>query len=155
MTKLLYCLVVLASSICYSPVRACQTSDPTAEIKGVVEHLFEAMQTRDIETLRKLFTNEGRLISTGIRNGKPALRNLSVDEFAKMVTDTKEPYRERMFDAEVRVEGDLATVWGRYDFHVGARLTNCGTNAFQLVRTADGWKIVQSTSTIHTEGCGQ
>lgn len=72
-----------------------------------------------------------------------------------MVRETKEPYREQMFDLEVRVEGDLATVWGRYDFHVGERLTNCGTNALQLVRTIEGWKIVQISSTILIENCGR
>ena len=155
MRKFFACLTVLAASVCFASVRAFQTPDQTAEIKGVIDHLFDAMQTRDTETLRKLFTSEGRMLSTISRNGKPSLRNLSIDDFAKMVADTKEPYRERMLDVEVRVDGDLATVWGRYDFHVGARLTNCGTNAFQLVRTTDGWKIVQSTSTIRTEGCGQ
>jgi hypothetical protein len=45
------------------------------------------------------------------------------------------------------------TVWGRYDFHVGERLTNCGFNSIQLLRTNGGWKIVNIASTILTAGC--
>ena len=54
---------------------------------------------------------------------------------------------------QVRIYGDMATVEGWYDFHVGERLTNCGVNAFQLVRTSDGWKIAHIASTIQTTGC--
>jgi hypothetical protein len=88
-----------------------------------------------------------------MRQGKPTTRVLTRDEFAKLVMNAKEPFRERMFKPEVRVEGDVATVWGRYDFHVGERLTNCGINSFQLLRTPDGWKIIHIVSTILTTGC--
>ena len=153
MRNFVFLVVGLVISMSIAPVLAFQEKDQTAEIKQVVNHLFETMQKRDTEAMRSLFTPEGRMISTMTRNGKPVIRNLSIDDFAKMVTDTKEPYRERMFDMEARVEGDLATVWGHYDFHVGERLTNCGTNAFQLLRTPDGWRIIQVTSSIHIEGC--
>lgn len=54
---------------------------------------------------------------------------------------------------EVRVRGDMATVWGRYDFHVGTRLTNCGHNSIQLMRVKEEWKIINIASTIITQGC--
>ena len=121
-------------------------------VMSVVNRLFESMQGQQADALRSLFIPEGRLVST-TRQDKSSIRILTLDEFTKLVAETKEPYRERMFNPEVRVEGDAATVWGRYDFHAGARLTNCGVNAIQLVKTAEGWKIVHITSTILTENC--
>ena len=120
---------------------------------NVVNRLFESMQAKQVDVLRGLFTPEGRLVSTITREGQPTVRLLSLDDFIKLVAEAKEPFRERMFDPEVRVQGDMATAWGRYDFHVGARLTNCGFNSFQLLRTKEGWKIVNIASTIITQGC--
>jgi uncharacterized protein (TIGR02246 family) len=148
-----YIVAILIVGVYFVPNQAAHKTDDPKEIKTVVNRLFETMQAGDTEALRQLFVAEGRLISTFNRNGKTTLRTLALDDFVKLVQETREPYRERMFKQEVRIEGDLATVWGPYDFHVGERLTNCGTNAVQLVRRDDVWKIVQITSTIHTEGC--
>jgi SnoaL-like domain len=128
-------------------------ADASKEVMSVVNRLFDSMRTREVERLRALFIPEGQLISTSLRDGQPATRVLSLDGFARLVKETKEPFSERMFEPEVRVHGDLATVEGWYDFHVGQRLTNCGMNAFQLVRTSDGWKIAHVASTIQTKGC--
>ncbi|HEX8747857.1 MAG TPA: nuclear transport factor 2 family protein [Pyrinomonadaceae bacterium] len=118
-----------------------------------VNQLFASMEARDLNALRGLFIPEGRLVSTITRQGQPAVRLLALEDFIKMVAESKEPFRERMFDEEVRVQGDMATVWGRYDFHVGERLTNCGYNSLQLVRVQGEWKIVNIASTIITQGC--
>lgn len=130
-----------------------QSRADEAAVMSVVNHLFESMQSQQGEALRNLFIPEGRLISTQRRKGQASVRLLALDDFVKLTVETKEPFRERMFRPEVRVEGDMATVWGRYDFHVGERLTNCGFNSFQLLRTPDGWKIAHIASTIITAGC--
>jgi D-alanyl-D-alanine carboxypeptidase len=122
-------------------------------VMSVINRLFESMQAKETEILRGLFIPEGRLVSTFQRQAEPTVRLLSLDDFIKLVTEAKEPFRERMFDTEVRVRGDMATIWGRYDFHVGARLTNCGYNSIQLLRTKEGWKIVNIASNILTQGC--
>ncbi len=123
------------------------------EVLKIINELFKTMEARDEAAIRALFAPDGRLVSTSRRNNTQTPRVLTPEAFAKLAAETKAPYIERMFDVEVRVSGDLATVWGRYDFHVGEKLTNCGINAFQLIRTADGWKIIHITSTIETKGC--
>lgn len=134
-----------------SPLSA--QTDASKEVMSVVNRLFDSMRTRETATVRGAFIPEGRLISTSIRDGQPSLRVLSLDAFVQLVKETKEPFSEEMFEPEVRIHGDLATVEGWYDFHVGQRLTNCGTNALQLVRTSEGWKIAHIVSTIQTKGC--
>ncbi|MBD0326505.1 MAG: serine hydrolase [Pyrinomonadaceae bacterium] len=143
-------LVELAETVVAEQARADE-----AAVTNVVKRLFDTMQARQGEELRGLFLPEGRLVSTQTRQGQPTTRYLSRDEFVKMTIETKEPFLERMFEPEVRVQGDMATVWGRYDFHVGERLTNCGFNSVQLLRTPEGWKIINIASTILTVGCNQ
>lgn len=125
-----------------------------AAVMSVVERLFASMQAREADALRSLFIPEGRLVSTSTRPGQASVvRLLSLDDFIKLVVETKEPFRERMYEPEVRIQGEMASVWGRYDFHVGERMTNCGYNSVQLLRVREEWKIANIASTIITQGC--
>jgi hypothetical protein len=81
------------------------------------------------------------------------VRVIEIGQLLSMVMATAEPYDERMPEKIVAIDTDLATVWGRYTFRVGQRITNCGMNAFQLLRTDAGWKIAHIASTIETTGC--
>jgi D-alanyl-D-alanine carboxypeptidase len=130
-----------------------QRSADEAAVMSAVNRLFAGMEAKQADALRGLFIPEGRLVSTSVRQGQATVRLLSLAEFVKLVMETREPFRERMFGAEVRVCGDMATVWGRYDFHVGERLTNCGYNSIQLMRVKEDWKIINIASTIITQGC--
>ena len=66
-----------------------------------------------------------------------------------MIAESKAgEFNEQMKDPEVKVFGDMALVYGRYTFHVADKFSHCGTNSFQLVRTADGWKIGNAASTL-------
>ncbi|MGB7923913.1 MAG: nuclear transport factor 2 family protein [Pyrinomonadaceae bacterium] len=147
----LFALVLVFFSFTASPLLA--QADASKEVMSVVQRLFDAMRAREVATVRAVFIPEGQLVSTSLRDGQPTTRVLTIDAFARLVNDAKEPFIERMFKPKVRVYGDMATVEGRYDFHVGQRLTNCGTNSFQLVRTSGGWKIAHVVSTIQTKGC--
>jgi hypothetical protein len=53
----------------------------------------------------------------------------------------------------VHVDGGLASVWTEYAFYVGERLNHCGVDAFHLVRTAEGWRIIDLADTRRREGC--
>jgi hypothetical protein len=130
-----------------------QRSADEAAVMSVVGQLFASMEAKQADALRRLFTTEGRLVSTFTRQNEGVVRQLSIEDFVKLVMNAKEPFRERMFEPEVRVDGDMATVRGRYDFHVGERLTNCGYNSFQLFRVGQEWKIINIASTIITQGC--
>jgi hypothetical protein len=50
-------------------------------------------------------------------------------------------------------DGDLATVWAPYDFHRNVQFSHCGTDAFDLLRTADGWRLTGGAYTVETESC--
>lgn len=128
-------------------------ADPAKDALGVVTRLFEAMQARDAEGIRSTFAPDGQLASTQKRNGQTTIRFLTADAFAKLISEGKGVYRERMYKPEVIVTGDLVTVRGRYGFYVDDRFSHCGFNSFHLMRTEQGWKIVNAASTIEPDGC--
>jgi hypothetical protein len=60
---------------------------------------------------------------------------------------------ERLGATTVHVDGPLAVVWAEYSFYAGTKFSHCGVNAFQLVKTADGWRILALTDTRQRTGC--
>ncbi len=149
MRNAVYSLIMLF--ICSSLVAAQNTDDEAAAI-AVVNQLFAAMKSKSAEQIRAVFSPEGQLIAIDKpRDGKGVskTRVLSGDAFATMIAGNKgADYIEVMPSPEARVTGDLAVVSGRYTFHVGEKLSHCGTNTFNLVRTDAGWKIANAASTL-------
>jgi hypothetical protein len=131
-----------------------QQPPDSVDVAHVVELFFAAMKQQDTTALRATMLPEARLVNP-IRHadGSINVRVLSVDQLVRMVAETAEPYDERMPGSEIRIDTDMATVWGRYTFRVGTRITNCGMNSFQLLRTDAGWKISHIGSTIETQDC--
>jgi hypothetical protein len=140
--------VILAGA---RPLSAQEASE--AAVLEVVDRLFEGMRTADSAAVRAVFHPEARMVSTGERDGRPVAQYASVDGFIKAVGGATAPWNERIYDPEVRIDGNLATVWTFYTFHVGDQFSHCGVNAIQLAWTGDGWKIIHITDTRRREGC--
>jgi len=127
--------------------------DPAKEALAVVTRLFEAMQARDADGIRATFVSDGQLAIAQERDGQTTVRTLTAEAFAKSISEGKGVYRERMYKPEALVTGDLVTVRGRYGFYVDDRFSHCGMNSFHLMRTQQGWKIVNAASTLEFDGC--
>ena len=126
------------------------------EVRAVVQRLFDAMRAKDTATMRLLFDPDAKLV--GMRPGRagdaPVVQRLTAADFAAFVArDTRAPWIERAWDAEVRISGSLATVWANYDFHFGETFSHCGVDAVQRLRTALGWRIMSIADTFVREGC--
>ena len=92
------------------------------------------------------------MLSAVLRNGTPELQAGSIDEFVRAVgTPHAEVWDERIDDVEIEVDDPLATAWMDYRFHLGETFSHCGVNAFQFLRTADGWQVIQITDTRRRE----
>ena len=129
-----------------------QTANDKDDAIAVVNRLFAAMKAKDAEQIRSVFSVDGQLIAIDKpRDGKgpSKTRVLTGEAFATMIASNKgADYIEQMPSPEARVSGDLAVVSGRYTFHLGDKLSLCGTNTFNLVRTETGWKIANAASTL-------
>ena len=123
------------------------------EALALVNRLFEAIHKKEASAFASLFIAEGHYVATDRRNGTPQRRVFNRESFVKLFLGAKGVMTEKMDAPEVRVTGDMAIIWGRYRFYVDDRFSHCGTNAFHLMRTAEGWRIVNGASTIETTGC--
>ena len=60
---------------------------------------------------------------------------------------------EIIWDPDIQIDGDLASVWAQYVVLVDGEIHHCGVDAFHLSRFNEGWKIIHLSHTIRSEGC--
>ena len=114
------------------------------------QRVFDAMEALDEEALRNSMVPEGFLLS--VSSG--ATRRTTRDQFAERIASRTTPIIERIWDPEVRIDGPVATLWAAYDLYNGDEFSHCGTDAFQLVETVGGWKVVVLSFTSHAPPSG-
>jgi len=103
--------------------------------------------------MRALFDSTARLATTGVRQGQPSLRVVSIALWLERVGGATERLDERIWDPVVHVDDNLATVWVKYEFRLGNQFSHCGVDAFELFRSPSGWRIFQVTDTERRENC--
>lgn len=144
--------VALAALLCPLPALAQQPARD--EVVAAVRAFFDGMRSKDTAAVRALTHSSARLLGTGPdRQGQLRVEEVTMDRFLQTVASAPGTLDEKIWDPEVRVDGDLATVWTQYAFYYDATFSHCGVDAFQLARTPDGWKIVQIADTRRNTGC--
>jgi len=144
-------LALLLLSVLATPLAAQVDADDPA---AVVESLFAAMKEGDADAMQALMHEEVRLVTTGVRDGVPSARAVDVAAWLQSVRQSQRELDERIHDTEVHVDQGLASVWTRYDLYVDGAFSHCGVDAFLLVATEGGWKILSIADTRTQEGCG-
>lgn len=129
--------------------------DEDAAVRAVVVRLFDGMRAGNGAVFAELFTPDARLQTAAVRrDGTPALTSMAIDSFAAIVSQPRDFILDERIDAwDVRIDGPLAVVTVDYSLYASERFSHCGIDAFQLFRSADGWKIFQLTDTRRTTGC--
>jgi hypothetical protein len=149
------CSAVVAMLVLTAPTTA---QNPAQDAVAVVRRLFDAMRAQDTAAMRTTLAATARLVATGTnQQGQPTVRAVPIDGWLRSVGGARARPDERIYEPEVRVDQNLATVWTRYDFFVGENFSHCGYDAFQLVRTGGQWRIVQIADTQRrgVERCAQ
>ena len=119
----------------------------------IPDRLFAAMKAKSFDDIKNIFTPEAQLVAIDKpRDGGKGVsktRVFTAENFAKMISEAQGgDFIETMPDKDVKIDGDLAIVSGRYTFYVGDKFSHCGLNTFNLVRTETGWKVANGVSTL-------
>jgi hypothetical protein len=122
-------------------------------VRAVVDRMFDAMRAKDTTAFRSTLHPDFRLVLTSYREGQPAHRVIPGDAFVANIGRATSELDERIDNVEIKVHDNVATVWNDYAFYVDGKLDHCGIDAFHLVRTTDGWKVVHVVDTQRSEGC--
>lgn len=145
----LFALCVLVSSTRAQSDRSPSSAQSAEEtVRATIEALFYGMRAGDSTQVRAVFHENARLHTALGPSETGAVRSTPVDSFVAAVgRPHDQTWDERIWDVEVRVDGPLASAWVPYVFYLGDERSHCGVNAVQLVKTGDGWRIIQLTDT--------
>ena len=145
--------VCLAASF-VTPVHAAKTNADAdvAAIREVVQQFQAAIIAHDGKTLGSLFMPEGgawlsvrdepAYAAAKARNpAAPRMMRSTWQKFADFVQHAAKPVEERFHDVRIDTNGTVASVWFDFEFLEDGKVTNEGSETWQLVRTDDGWKI--------------
>jgi ketosteroid isomerase-like protein len=128
--------------------RAVAQSADGKDALGVVQTMFQALARGDTAAMRATFHPEGRVVQTGTREGKRFYRVNPIDDFLKSIGGAApRKLEETIFDPKVQVEDNLAVVWAGYRFMVDGKVSHCGVDSYQLVRSDQGWKLLHIVDT--------
>ena len=149
-------LMVAALLAAFAPaVAQAQQTDAEKEVLAAVEKFFAGFNAKDTVVMKSMLYPGGTLLTTGTnREGQPIVMKESMDGFLKIIAGAPVTLEEKLFEPEVRVDDNLATVWTRYELWADGKFSHCGVDAFQLVRTVDGWKIAVIADT-RRRNCGK
>lgn len=144
MRTLIVLLLLLNPAV---PALAQGTGDQEAVLKAV-QTFFDTMTSKDVDGARAILVPQGRFHAMRMRDGKLDMRSFSNEEYLSQLASSKQKMRERMWTPAVRIHGLIATVWTPYDFWIDGKLSHCGIDAFDLIKTEEGWKLAGGAYTI-------
>jgi hypothetical protein len=149
MKKLLFLIFIILLSI----KTFAQQTDQDA-VKQTINNMFDAMRKGDSTLLRSTFARGIAFQGVANKKDETTLVTENPDDFIKAVgTPHKGVWDERVTFKDIKIDGDLASVWAPYKFYLNGQFSHCGVDVFQLMRTKTGWKIIYIVDTRRKDNC--
>ncbi len=126
-------------------------------VTETIHNLFTAMQKNDTVLFRSVFADAVTMATVAKnKEGKTVLiRETGIDGFVKAISkpNPNGALNEEIWNVRIQVDGALAQAWCDYAFYIGKTFSHCGVDAFQLVKTENGWKIFHLADTRRKDNC--
>ena len=144
--------MILAAALATASLAMAQpgSADRDAVLK-TVQAFFDTMAARDVQGAREVLQPQGRFHAMRMRDGKPDVHAFANEEYFADLQASKQHMRERIWNPEVRIHGLIANVTAPYDFWIDGKLSHCGTDSFDLIKTDKGWKIAGGIYTVESK----
>lgn len=148
--SLIFCIAVGMAV----PAPAATPAQPgdVAAINAVVQQFQAAIHARDGKALGSLFLadhnswlvvlDDGEYARAKARDADAAkVRKSTWKEFADYISNSKVPVEERFHNVRIETNGAVASVYFDFDFLNDGKVTNRGSESWQMVHDGQGWKI--------------
>ncbi len=133
----------------------CFSQSDEAQVKAVIESLFDAMRTKNADQIAAVFSEDAIMQTIESTGETGVVKAGSVADFVKGIGSLPEDavLDEKITDYQITIDGPMAAAWTPYQFYFNDKFSHCGVNSFQLVKMASGWKIVYIIDTRRKDGC--
>jgi hypothetical protein len=124
-----------------------------ADIQHVMDVYHHAVTTHDGKGVSALFLDHGStwvtvlsdqaFAAAKVKNAATQkVRVSSYQDFVKFLSITPSVLDPRHDHVQIMSDGAVASVYFHFDFVMDGKVENRGDETWQLVKTADGWRIV-------------
>tara|TARA_Y100000034_G_scaffold105927_1_gene133969 strand:- start:327161 stop:327607 length:447 start_codon:yes stop_codon:yes gene_type:complete len=133
-----------------------QDMDEQTEIKKVIETFFEGLHNGDSTKISGTLHKDLKIqTTTTTKDGKKVLRTDEASSFLKSIAN-KNPdhvYFEKLLSYDIKIDGNLASVWTPYEFYFNGNFSHCGANSFQLFNNNGKWEIIYLVDMRRRDDC--
>lgn len=136
-----------------APLSVASSTTDEQDILNAIKAFFAAVEAKDQTRIFAAVIPNGLATSVLVDGGRqPRIRSWHWSGYYANIS-SQGRFTERMIAPQVRVERDIAAVWGRYELHIDGAFTQCGVNHFDMVRSGSRWLIYNLTWTNQRVGC--
>lgn len=130
--------------LCFSISNA-QELTQEQQIKNVINAFFDGLHQGDSAKISSTLHKDLKIQTTSTT--KEGIKILKTDEKSTFLTSiaNKKPeqvFLEKLLEIDVKIDGNLASVWTPYEFYYNNQFSHCGANSFQLFDNNGKWQII-------------
>ncbi len=126
----------------------------TAAVLAPIGRMFAGLTAKDGAAILAQTLPEGRATAVlTLPDGTKAVRTRTWGDFAAGIKDAPNRLEERLINPAVEIDGDIAMVWSPYIFLIDGKVSHCGVDHFDMIRSAAGWKVLNITWTQRQTDC--
>ncbi|MDX2184972.1 MAG: hypothetical protein SFW08_13425 [Gemmatimonadaceae bacterium] len=151
--------VALALVAALSPATVRSQGADSAAVAGTLQRFFDALRTKNASAVQAELHEAARFTllrpAPGGAGDSVQVVQLSGAAFVQATTGGTGPgLDEPIRNLKIQIDLSLATVWAEYQVRRNGAVTHCGYDAFHLVKTPAGWKILTVADSFRRQGCG-
>ena len=125
-------------------------------IKTVIKTFFKGLHKGDSAIISNTLHKEIKIQTTS--TNKEGEQILQTDSKIKLLTSiaNKKPehiYLEKLLSFDIKIDGNLASVWTPYEFYFNGKFSHCGANSFQLFNNNGKWEIIFLVDIRRRDNC--
>ncbi len=120
-------------------------------VANTLQRMFDAMNANDVETSKKLMLEGGQYHTIDTESGH--VRKVTFKDYLKDLEKGEEELLERFWNPTVLIDGNLASLFTRYEFLVNDQFNHCGVEVFNFIKVKSDWIISGAAFTVQTEDC--
>lgn len=128
------------------------------EVKKVIETFFEGFHKGDSSIVSKTLHKELKIQTTSTTKEGVKILNTETSKQLLLAIASKKPsqkFFEKLLSFDIKVDGNLASVWTPYEFYFNDTFSHCGANSFQLFNNNGSWEIIYLVDMRRKENCSQ
>ena len=149
-------IIVFLSFLILTNITHAQNNTENIAIKKTIETFFKGLHKGDSAIVSSTLHSDIKIQTTFTdKNGK---NNLITDSKKKLLTGiankkSEHIYFEKILSWDIKIDGNLASVWTPYEFYFNTKFSHCGPNSFQLFNNNGKWEIVYLVDMKRKNNC--